>query len=86
MAEGWDLFRIVPGDADRLVLEPILSDEEPEPVDGYCSSLSPDGQLWIPVGLRESVSLLEQSVMMRVEEGAIGIYLRKVFETLGFGP
>jgi hypothetical protein len=28
----------------------------------------------------------EQSVMMRIEDGAIGIYLRKVFETLGFGP
>jgi hypothetical protein len=32
------------------------------------------------------VSLGEQSVMMRVESEGIGIYLRKVFETLGFGP
>ncbi len=82
--EGWDLFLVTPGDKDRLILEPILNDEAS--VDGYSSSLSEDGQLWIPVAMREIVSLLEQSVMMRVENGGIGIYLRKVFETLGFGP
>ncbi len=88
--EGWDLFRVVPGDPDRLLLEPVLALEpdgpEPDLVDGFCSSLSVDGRLWIPVALRESVSLLEQSVMMRVENGGIGVYLRKVFETLGFRP
>jgi hypothetical protein len=36
--------------------------------------------------LRALVGLGEQSVMMRAENGAICIYLRKVFETLGFGP
>lgn len=89
-AEQWDLFRVVQADADRLILEPVLSnhsgDEEPALVDGYCSSLSADGKLWIPVKLRESVSLSEQSVMMRIEDGTIGIYLRKVFDTLGFRP
>ena len=88
-AEGWDLFRVVPGDQDKLVLEPVIEaegDAGPALVDGYCSSLSADGKLWIPVELRESVSLAEQSVMMRVEHGAIGVYLRKVFETLGFRP
>lgn len=89
-AEGWDLFRVVPGDPDRLVLEPVLASDddaaEPELVDGFCSSLSADGRLWIPAALREAVSLLEQSVMMRVEHGVIGVYLRKVFETLGFRP
>ena len=89
-AEGWDLFRVVHGDADRLVLEPVLAqqagEEEPALVDGFCSSLSADGKLWIPIELRESVSLAEQSVMMRIEDGAIGIYLRKVFDTLGFRP
>lgn len=82
-AEGWDLFRVRPGDPDRLVLEPVMG---PELTDGYCSSLSSDGQLWIPAELRESVALLEQSVMMRIENGAIGVYLRKVFDTLGFRP
>lgn len=89
-AEGWNLFRVVPGDPDRLLLEPVLANEpdtgEPDLVDGFCSSLSADGRLWIPVALRESVSLLEQSVMMRIESGAIGVYLRKVFDTLGFRP
>jgi hypothetical protein len=79
-AEGWDLFRVLPIDHDRLMLEPS------EQVDEFSSSLSADGLLWIPAALRESVSLHEQSVMVRVENGAIGIYLRKVFETLGFRP
>jgi hypothetical protein len=91
-AEGWDLFRVVPGDRDRLVLEPVCPTEpdaaefEPDVADGFCSSLSADGRLWIPAELRDSVSLLEQSVMMRIENGAISVYLRKIFDTLGFRP
>ncbi len=89
-SEGWDLFRVLPGDADRLLLEPVLQSEpeegEPDLVDGFCASLSPEGRLWIPTDLRESVSLQEQNVMMRIENGTIGIYLRKVFDTLGFRP
>ncbi len=90
VAEGWDLFRVLPGDQDRLVLEPVLKnddhDNEPDLVDGFCASLSSDGRLWIPTALRESVSLQEQNVMMRIENGTIGVYLRKVFDTLGFRP
>jgi hypothetical protein len=82
-SETWDLFRVLPGDRDRLVLEPVT---ESGTVDDACSSLSDDGRLWIPAALRESVSLAEQSVMMRVENGTIGVYLRKVFDTLGFRP
>lgn len=84
-SEGWDLFRIVPRDHDRLTLEPVLSGAS-DPVDGFCSSLTDDGKLWIPAELRDYVSLLEQNVMMRVENGGIGIYLRKLFDTLGFRP
>jgi hypothetical protein len=82
-AEGWDLFRVLQADPDHLVLEP---DTEADPFDDACSSLSANGQLWIPAALRESVALAEQSVMMRVENGGIGVYLRKVFDTLGFRP
>jgi hypothetical protein len=89
-AEGWDLFRVLPGDPDRLVLEPVLKSdieiEEPDLVDGFCASLSADGRLWVPAALRESVSLMEQNVMMRIEDGGIGVYLRRVFDTLGFRP
>jgi hypothetical protein len=82
-SEGWDLFHVLEADPDRLVLEPVIeSDFAGDP----CSSLSADGQLWIPAALREAVALAEQSVMMRVENGAIGVYLRKVFDTLGFRP
>ncbi len=81
---------MLPGDPDRLLLEPVIAgqgdENEPDLVDGFCASLSADGRLWIPAALRESVSLLEQNVMMRIEHGTIGVYLRKVFETLGFRP
>jgi hypothetical protein len=90
-AEGWDLFRVVAGDRDRLSLEPILrkagsESDEADLTGSYCSSLSTDGKLWIPAELRESVALAEQSVMMRIENSTIGVYLRKVFDTLGFRP
>ena len=88
-SEGWDLFRVIPGDHDRFILEPLLAaedDGDPDPPAGFCSSLSDEGRLWIPAELRSSVALTEQSVMMRVEHGAIGVYLRKVFDTLGFRP
>lgn len=82
-SQEWDLFQVLPGDPDRLVLEPVLDSDLAE---GYFSSLTDDGRLWIPADVRKSVSLLEQSVMMRIENGAIGVYLRKVFDTLGFRP
>jgi len=37
-AEGWDLFRILPGDQDRLVLEPVTATDT---FDGACSSANP---------------------------------------------
>jgi hypothetical protein len=85
----WTLFRVVLLDEDRLEIQPVLPDDNSDFDNGYqatLSSLSPDGRLWIPVALRELISLGEQSVMMRVEEDVIRIYLRNVFKTLGFGP
>ncbi len=95
---GWTLFRVERRNRNRLELQPILPDEpavfdDPSGsglltgmTDEFQSSLSPEGRLWIPAPLRLLVGLGEQSVMMRVENGAIEIYLRGVFETLGFGP
>ena len=80
------MFRVELVDDDRLEIKPILPDEDADVTGAFCSSLSGDGKLWIPGLLRELVSLGEQSVMMRVENGGMSIYLRKVFETLGFGP
>lgn len=82
-AEGWSLFRFVVAGKDHLTMQPVLPDDSA--VD-FHASLSADGRLWIPAGLRHSVSLGEQSVMLRVENGVISMYLRKVFETLGFRP
>jgi hypothetical protein len=81
--EGWSLFRFVVKGDDRLTIEPVLPEDSGT---DFHASLDSDGRLWIPAALRETVSLGEQSVMLRVENGAIGMYLRKVFETLGFRP
>jgi hypothetical protein len=82
-AEGWSLFRFVPVDADHLAMEPVLADD---PAIDFHASLGSDGKVWVPAALRESASLGEQSVMLRVEKGAIHVYIRKVFDTLGFRP
>ena len=83
----WTLFRINPLDEARLEFLPILPDDKEDDVEsGFHSSLSADGKLWIPVELREAVTLGDQAVMVRVEEGTIRMYLRQVFKTLGFRP
>lgn len=82
-SEGWSLFRFVVTDDDHLTMQPILPEDAATP---FHASLDSDGRLWIPAELRQTVSLGEQSVMLRVEHGAINMYLRKVFETLGFRP
>jgi len=82
-AEGWSLFRFVVSGDDRLTMQPVLAEDSAA---DFQASLSPDGRLWIPAALRKTVSLGEQSVMLRVENGVINMYLRKVFETLGFRP
>jgi len=85
-ANEWTLFRVVMLDDDRLEIRPVLPDDNSGFGTEFHSSLSPEGKLWIPVALREMVAMGEQSVMMRMEEGLIRIYLRRVFETLGFRP
>ncbi|MES1257201.1 MAG: hypothetical protein ABUS51_02180 [Acidobacteriota bacterium] len=82
----WTLFQVAMLDDDRLEIVPVLPGDDSDMARGYQSSLSEEGRLWIPKALRELVSLGEQSVMVRIEDGAIRIYLRKVFKTLGFGP
>ncbi len=83
---GWTLFRVEAVAENRLDILPVLGDDETDIPDEFYSSLSGDGKLWIPAVLRGLVGLGEQSVMMRFEDGGIGIFLRNVFETLGFGP
>jgi len=84
--EGWNLFRVIRRGDDLLRLDPVLPGDDSDVSADFCSSLQPDGNLWIPETMRSLVSLGEQSVMMRFEDGALNIYLRKVFETLGFRP
>jgi hypothetical protein len=85
-ASDWTLFRVVRRGENHLEIQPILADDISGISDEFQSSLSREGGLWIPAPVRALVGLGEQSVMMRAENGAIHIYLRKVFETLGFGP
>jgi hypothetical protein len=81
-AESWTLFRFVIAGEDRVTIQPVLHGE----TSPFHASLSGEGQLWVPAGLRTQVALGEQSVMLRIEDGAISMYLRKVFDTLGFRP
>ena len=80
--EGWSLFRFTVLDHDHMQLDPVLPGATTE----FHACLAPDGKLWIPAELRESVALGEQSVMLRIEDACIRMYIRKVFETLGFRP
>lgn len=88
LQSDWNLFRILVDNPDRLTLLPVTDEETPleEELAFYESSFDPEGRLWIPAELREIVSLGEQSVMIRIEDGVIRIFLRKVFEVLGFRP
>lgn len=82
-AKGWTLFHFVVIDEDHLTMKPVLHEDTGVP---FHASLDPDGRLWIPEELRKQISLGEQSVMLRMEDGIIHMYLRKVFDTLGFRP
>jgi|GEM_PF-2345931 len=82
-AAGWTLFHFVVVDKNHLVMQPVLPNDADA---AFHASLGTGGSLWIPEELRQSVALREQSVMLRIEDGAIGVYLRKAFDTLGFGP
>ena len=81
-SEGWDLFRVIFRGNDLLRLDPVLSRDNIDAgadadIDAaeFCSSLQPDGQLWIPLTMRNLVSLGEQSVMMRLEDGGLNAIL-----------
>jgi hypothetical protein len=76
-----ELRPILPGEdaADPIITETLQ-------VSAPCTSLSDEGTLWIPASMRGPLRLGEQSVMMRIEGDVMAMYLRKVFETLGFGP
>jgi len=82
-AQGWNLFCIAVAGENHLTIRAVRDGDDAE---GFQASFTPDGKLWIPAELREAVSLGEQSVMMRAGEDEIHIYLRNVFDTLGFRP
>jgi hypothetical protein len=84
--KGWTLFRLTTLDHDRLEIHPILPGDQDDVTEELCCCLSAEGQLWIPAAMRESVTLGDQMVMVRIEQGSLRVYLRRVFDTLGFRP
>jgi hypothetical protein len=82
-AEGWTLFHFRVASEDQLIMLPVLPEDT---ASNFQASLSPEGMLWIPSDIRGMIDLHEQSVMLRIEGGAISMYLRKIFDTLGFRP
>ena len=82
-AESWTLFHFRVASEDQLIMLPVLPADSSS---NFQASLGADGMLWIPADVRALIDLHEQSVMLRIEGGAISMYLRKVFDTLGFRP
>ena len=82
-AENWTLFRFEIIDADHLTMNPVMPGDA---ASDFHANLSGDGMMWVPADVRNAVALGEQSVMLRIEGAAIHVYLRKVFDTLGFRP
>lgn len=82
-AVQWTLFDFRIASQDQLIAMPVLpQDAESQ----FQASLDSEGLLWIPADIRAMIDLHEQSVMLRIEGDAISVYLRKVFDTLGFRP
>jgi hypothetical protein len=82
-AEGWTLFHFRVASEDQLIILPVMPEDL---ASGFQASLAAEGALWIPAEVRALIALQEQSVMLRIEGGAISMYLRRVFDTLGFRP
>jgi len=82
-AQSWTLFHFRVAGEDQVIMLPVLAEDSDS---RFQASLGSDGTLWIPADIRAMVDLHGQSVMLRVEGGGISIYLRKVFDTLGFRP
>ena len=53
---------------------------------GFTSEMTADGVIAIGDQNRRTVGLNGQGVMVRVESDILRIYLRRVFQTLGFRP
>jgi hypothetical protein len=81
--QGWRLFHIAVEGENHLTIQPVFADDD---APGVYTSFTSDGKLRIPGEVRDAVSLGEQSVMMRAEESLIHVYVKNVFDTLGFRP
>ena len=53
---------------------------------GFKTAVDSTGAINISEEIRLRISLDGQSVMVRIEEDVLRIYLRHVFKTLGFRP
>lgn len=82
-AQSWTLFHFRVVSEDQLIMMPVLPEDSESK---FQASLDSEGRLWIPSDIRAMIDLHEQSVMLRIEGDAISVYLRKVFDTLGFRP
>ena len=56
------------------------------PMSGLKTAVDSAGAITISEEIRQLISLDGQSVMVRIEENVLRIYLRHVFKTLGFRP
>ena len=82
---GWLDIMIAADDGNEsLTAYPIPHPNAP--AEGHTTQLDAQTGLCIGDKLRKQVNLDGQNVMVRFEGDALKIYLRRVFQTLGFRP
>jgi hypothetical protein len=82
---GWLAVLIAPAeDNESLTAYPLP--HPMAPITGFTTQLDEKDGIHISDAIRRQVSLDGQSVMVRIEDDVLRIYLRHVFKTLGFRP
>jgi hypothetical protein len=82
---GWlDVLVVPAADNESLTAYPLPHPGAPE--SGFTTHIDDTDGLHISESIRKQIALDGQSVMVRIEEDVLKIYLRRVFKTLGFRP
>lgn len=83
-AEWLDILVSPDSGAECITLFPLPHPDAPPT--GFTTRLEPGGALHLSPEVCRLLRLDGQSVMVRVEGDVIRVYLRRVFQTLGFRP
>ena len=79
---GWQRVRVVPGD-ESVTIVPLPS---PDAAGGHDAEVEAGGLVRIGSALQRQLGLEGQHVMVRFEGDTLRVFVRRVFQTLGFRP